>query len=100
VLDGDALASDIDDWVDRWHDSPVDLGDLPSFLGMTWGEYRLWTEQPSSLRFILAAHRTNTDVESVKIVGSLAAAAARANNEAEAAQVVAWLRKTGRIDDA
>jgi hypothetical protein len=99
VLDGNALVADVDDWVDVWHESTVDLGDLHVYLGMTWEEYQLWTEQPTALRFILAAHRAKASVGSVQLVGSLAAAAARAENETEAAQVVEWLRKTGRISE-
>lgn len=99
VLAGDALAVDVDDWVDRWHDSTSDLGTLHDFLGMSWDEYRLWTEQPSSLRFILAARNAKTDVGSVQLVASLAAAAARSTKESDAAGVVLWLRQTGRISE-
>jgi hypothetical protein len=98
VLDGSALAIEIDDWVDAWH-SGNDHLELHEFLGMTWDEYRLWTEKPTSLRFILAAHNAGTDVDSVRLVGTMAAAAARASNEVEAARVVEWLIKTGRIAD-
>ena len=96
VLAGHALPEDIEDYVDAWHDSPVDLGDLPSFLGMTRAEYNLWVEHDPSLRYILAAHLTGSSVEEVRPLAGVVAAAARATDDAEAAGVLAWLHKTGR----
>lgn len=96
VLAGDALLRDVDDWIDSWHDSDSP-NELHEFLGMSWEEYRLWAEQPASLRFILAAHKNDLDVDAVQEVASLAAAAARSTNEPEAVQVIEWLRKTGRL---
>jgi hypothetical protein len=102
-LSGDTLVTDVDDWVDRWHDANgAPYGQpqsLPQFLGMAEEEYALWVERPESLRFILAARKASTSVSAagVEEIAGLAAAAARATNDAEAAGVIAWLRKTGRL---
>jgi hypothetical protein len=60
-LRGDVLVTDVDDWVDRWHDANGTPNgqsqSLPQFLGMADEEYALWVEHPESLRFVLAARR-------------------------------------------
>lgn len=61
LLSGEALAQDVDNFIDTWHDAPdgseVASLSIEEFLGMTADEYRLWVEQPDSLRFIVAAHK-------------------------------------------
>ncbi len=97
ALAGVAGISDIDDYVDSWHDGSSDL-DLHEFLGMTWDEYRLWVERPNTLRYILAAHRNGRTVEEeLNRSASGYALAARAESVNEAESVLTWLRKTGRI---
>ena len=54
VLDGSALFTDIDDYIDRWHEHPG-AESLHEYLGLTWDEYALWVEEPRSLRLIIAA---------------------------------------------
>lgn len=98
-LSGTAILSDVDDWVDRWHDSAGAPGgrsqSLAEFLGLNPEEYALWVERPESLRFILASRKGR--IPQVSGVNELALAA-RAANDAEAIGVMDWLRKTGRID--
>lgn len=102
-LRGDALVTDVDDWVDRWHDTNGapnnEFQSLPQFLGMADTEYALWVECPESLRFVLAARKASAPISiaGVKEIAGLAAAAARATDDAEAAGVIAWLRETGRL---
>jgi hypothetical protein len=105
-LQGDALLLDVDDWVDRWHDASgapngqtESLGD---YLGLTQLEYSTWVERPESLRFAIAAHRGRAAGQSITSdevaeISGVAAAAARAGNDVEAAGVVHWLRQTGRL---
>jgi hypothetical protein len=97
VMSGSALLSDIDDYVETWHESTEDLGPLPAFLGLTDAEYSLWVEQPSALRFIFAGRRAGV---TPKRAGDLStvALAARAKDDAEASSVLQWLVKTGRIE--
>jgi hypothetical protein len=55
-LEGKATLDEIDDFVDRWHESGAD-DSIYKFLGMTWNEYKLWVEDPTSLLSIIDAHR-------------------------------------------
>ncbi len=101
VLAGRALATDIDDWVDAWHDapgaSPVASLSLADYLGMSEQEYSLWVERPESLRFIIAGRKTGNAPETAEMLGGVLAAAARSTDDAEAANVVSWLKQTGRL---
>lgn len=98
-LSGDAIISDVDDWVDRWHDAggapEGHKQSLAEFLGLNPEEYALWVERPESLRFALASRKGR--VAQISGVQELALAA-RAANDTEAVGVMDWLRKTGRID--
>jgi hypothetical protein len=53
-LNGDALADDIDDFVDRWHDGR-DSRTLREAIGLSKDEYDLWVQGPSTLKTILFA---------------------------------------------
>jgi hypothetical protein len=101
VLAGRARASDIEDFVDAWHDAPegsvVAATQLHDYLGLTWDEYRLWVERPESLRFVLAARRAGQPVEAVLRQISIAGAAARSSDPTESAKVLRWLIERGRV---
>ena len=60
VLAGTASAEEVDDWIDRWHDSPCGEDgnqaivdgyhcELHEYLGMPWGEYAEWVAHPESI---------------------------------------------------
>lgn len=55
-LKGDALLSEVDDYIDQWHSSNSDLP-LHSFLGMTKKEYELFVEDEVFLESIVTAHK-------------------------------------------
>lgn len=95
VLEGSALWTDIDDWVDRWHETD-DPGELQDFLGMSWDEYRLWAEQPAALRFIISAREHNEPVEEL-LNAPGHAVAARGLSDEDARVVRRWLKQTGRL---
>lgn len=57
-LRGEVSVSEIEDFIDLWHDSN-DKQTLPEFLGMTDSEYALWVEQPDSLDAIIFARKNN-----------------------------------------
>jgi hypothetical protein len=61
VLAGEVLDPEhaIDDAVARWHDDESESRSLHDALGMTWEEYSLWAEDPSTLPIILYSHRFN-----------------------------------------
>jgi hypothetical protein len=98
-LSGDAFLSDIDDWVQAWHQGTAgqNINDLDEFLGFTEEEGAIWAERPESLRFIVAAHRRNVPLIHVMAEQEDWALAARAGNDQDAKEVVAWLRQTGRL---
>jgi hypothetical protein len=98
VLAGRALWLDADDWVEEWHDlGRADIA-LHDFLGMSWDEYRLWTERPESLRLIIAARETGHPVEELLKDSHEFAIAARGISETDAEAVATWLRDTGRLN--
>jgi len=101
VLSGWARLSEIEVFIERWHalpdDSPGAELEVYEYLGMTWPEYRLWVEQPESLRFIMAARRAKQPVETVLEKTKMAGAAARSREHTEAAKVLRWLAERGRI---
>jgi Trp operon repressor len=71
-ISGDALADQIDDFIDLWHDNKAGQDqELHEFLGMTWDEYSVWATNPSILPFILAAHTDNKTL-SVELATSIA----------------------------
>jgi hypothetical protein len=102
VLAGRAQLSDIEDYIEAWHDAPDDSVEaslqVHEFLGMTWEEYRLWGEQPASLRFVIAARRANQPVTAVLKQTKMAGAAARSPEHVEATKVLQWLADRGRIN--
>jgi len=96
VLLGDALWTEVDDWVDRWHEGEGDM-ELHDFLGMTPDEYTLWVEQPSALRLILGARERGQAFQDVMEQEEEFAFAARNLSSDERDTVVGWLRQTGRL---
>lgn len=102
VLAGTALARDIDDFVDQWHDGPDDSESLAEYLGMTPHEYALWVEKPEALRYIIASRKLRKRPlrGAQQFAGIAAAAAARAGSDTDAQAVLRWLRRTGRLTDS
>jgi hypothetical protein len=103
LLRGEVLMPDIDDFIDSWHDAPDGCPDsamsLAQYLGMTDGEYRLWVEHPSALRFIAAAHQAKQPVEVFLASRDKLALAARASDQSEAQRLVDWLSERGRLPE-
>jgi hypothetical protein len=101
LVRGEVLLEDIDDFVDVWHDAPADSKiasqALEEFLGMTREEYRLWVERPESLRFIAAAHKTNSPVARILASCNEYGLAARASDQGEAKELLQWLIERGRV---
>ncbi|MEU7660859.1 hypothetical protein [Streptomyces lincolnensis] len=98
ALIGVAGIDDVDSYVDAWHDEDDTDLELHEWLGMTWDEYRLWVEKPSTLRYIVAAHRHGRTVSEELIKSSKGLAlAARADSADEVEGVLTWLQKTGRL---
>lgn len=102
VLAGRAKHTEIEDFIESWHDLPEDSPaaslEVYEYLGMTWDEYRLWVERPESLRFTIAARKMKQPVSAVLRQTKIAGAAARSTERVEAAKVLQWLIDRGRIE--
>ncbi len=91
-INGDALLSEIDDYIDLWHDSNTELS-LPEFLGMTKEEYTLFVEDEQYLASIVTAHREKVDIR--LIIRNQLAMVARSDNQAKSERLQKWLKKEG-----
>ncbi len=92
---GEALAEDINDYVELWHESDVDC-EIYEFLGFTKDEYFLWVDNESNLNYILEAKYKNTTVKDLieeYEKGDMIAA----RNVEDLDAFKSWLKKTGRI---
>jgi hypothetical protein len=98
VLDGAALWTDIDDYVQRWHDERPP-NELHEFLGFAPDEYALWVEQPRALRLIIAARERHQPVRELVTPVDEQAFAARGLDEKDVRVVRRWLQQTGRLSD-
>ena len=96
VLAGDALDTDIDNFVDKWQQTE-DERSLASFLGFSESEYALWVEQPASLRIILHSKRYGLDIGHELNWDEAHLLAARSMSEGESDLLIQWLRKQGYI---
>jgi hypothetical protein len=99
-LNGEADLADIDDWVDRWHDTKFEepVPSLDDYLGFTPDEGRLWVEKPASLAAIIVAHKSHIPVEKVllnQVYGDLAADSSVSPEDTN--DVLKWLVKHSRI---
>lgn len=87
-IEGNALMTDVDDYIDMWHESDSNLS-LHDFLGMTEKEYKLFVEDESYLGSIITAHKFDTDIAS--ILKKEYALAARSDDPAKAIKIQKWL---------
>ena len=61
-LSGAARLTDIDGYVERWHQCNSDKS-IHDFLGLTLYEYSLWVENPEILSEIVAARCAGTNID-------------------------------------
>lgn len=97
VLNGTALWTDIESWVQDWHDRNGGGQELHEYLGMTWPEYQLWVERPAALRMIIAAREHELPVEAFVADFDELAVAARGLSRSDVHAVERWLKETGRL---
>lgn len=93
---GDALADDIDDHVDRWHEEMAEQADHPSlgsYLGMTDDEYRVWAKDGTALPRILIARRTGMRIDDYLLQDHQDLRLAARGDPAALATVAAILRR-------
>ena len=88
-INGDALLQDIDDYIDKWHDSEIDEP-LFSYLGMSKKEYALFVEDENYLASIVTAHKEDVDIETImKVHLSIAA---RSDSHSKSQRLESWLK--------
>jgi hypothetical protein len=97
-LQGEVLPDEIDDYVDIWYENESELK-LSEFLGFTDEEYALWVEKPNYLKFILNARRNNQPISNYYDRSKMLQLAARDVNVEDIEELIAWLKRTGRIAD-
>lgn len=95
-LRGEVLATEIDDFIDAWHDGDSDAP-LHTFLGMTRNEYGLWVADPEILPFIIIAHRDKKNIADVLEEAEMnrLPIAARSEGQDKIRELLAWLKRQG-----
>lgn len=91
-INGDALLSEIDDYIDLWHESDTDLS-LHEFLGMTKEEYALFVDDEQYLATIVTARKENGSIK--QIIENQIAMAARSDDHAKSERLQRWLKNEG-----
>lgn len=91
---GELLLDDIDDYVDKWHESDSDQS-LFEYLGMTQQEYILWVHDPDILSFIITSRTQGRSIDDVMNDFHELPMAARADSPEKAKFLMKWLKKTG-----
>ena len=94
-INGDALISEIDDYVDRWHEE-TNNSSLEDFLGMSKKEYSLYLESDEYLPFIIRAHKEGQSI--AKIMSESFSLVARSENAEKSKKIIAWLKREGLWD--
>ena len=97
ALAGEISGLDIDDEIERWHESAGGES-LAAWLGMSDEEYQLFVEQPDALGLILNARRQGRGIR--ELLGDSDDGVALAASGIPAAEVRrnrAWLQRTGRL---
>lgn len=61
-LSGTARLTDIDAYIERWHQCNSDKS-IHDFLGLTMHEYTQWVENPDVLSKIVTARRAGANIE-------------------------------------
>lgn len=95
-LNGEALLSDIDEFVESWHSSETGAS-LHEYLGLSWDEYALWVEKPQVLRFIMYSRKNDVCLAKATSQMEQPSVAARAANHEELAEVFEWLKGKGML---
>ena len=91
VINADAILDEIDDYIEKWHDSDTDCS-VFEYLGMTEEEYFLWVENDFFLKYIISAHEKDIKEEyTSKLV-------AYPSSPEETKKIYNWLKEKGMIE--
>ncbi|MEA4822251.1 MAG: hypothetical protein VB122_08525 [Erysipelotrichales bacterium] len=94
-LDGQADLSDINDFVDAWHEGDDDR-ELNEYLGMSDDEYEMWIKNPTSIRHILYCRRFGESINHSAGTEDELPFAARASSVKELQEIQEWLANRKR----
>ncbi|MGB0879596.1 MAG: hypothetical protein ACPGTO_03425 [Polaribacter sp.] len=64
-INGDALLTEIDNYIDNWHNSDIEIP-IHIFLGMNKKEYALFVKDKTYLATIVTSYRNNQNIDGVK----------------------------------
>ncbi len=97
-LTGEALAEEIDDYIDAWHAAPGGP-QIYAYLGMSQEEYSLWLREPEALPQIAVARRQHRPLTSV-ISSALnkMSTAALSSDAMKVQRLKQWLEMHGKIE--
>jgi hypothetical protein len=94
ALTGEALANQIDDYIDQWHDDPRGLP-LHDYLGMTGEEYGLWLDSPDFLPLIIAGRKLHKPLDAIATDTLQTMRLAGSPDDARKLQLLqAWLQRS------
>ena len=96
ALTGQALNTEIDEYVEQWHKSCT-KETLAEFLGFTPEEYAFWVEKPESLDLILFCRKESCCISEIENEENTYKLAARSQDCGDIQALLAWLKETGRI---
>lgn len=96
VINADAILDEIDDYVEKWHDTDTDIS-IYEFLGMTEEEYLLWVENDFYLKYIVSAHEQNKSISDILEEVYSKKLVARSSSPEEGKKIYAWLKEKGLI---
>jgi hypothetical protein len=91
---GEYLASEIDDFIDRWHEEKPSCT-LRDYLGFDEDEWDVWLMDDSALGQIALARQINVPIREQMYNANRYALAARTDKPVQAEQILAWLQKKG-----
>lgn len=97
VINADAILDEIDDYIQTWHDADTDSS-VYEYLGMTEEEYFLWVENDFYLKYIIAAHERNININELLKEEYTFKLAARSSSPEEAKKIYDWLKEKGMIE--
>jgi hypothetical protein len=96
-LEGKVPLDDIDEFVDRWHETPEGR-ELHDYLGMTQEEYSLWLRVPDALPYIIKARREAKPLTDVVANGCQdLRSAVQTSENSKVARLQEWLKAKGDL---
>lgn len=96
VINADAILDEIDDYVERWHNTDSDVS-IFDYLGMTEEEYLLWVEHDFYLKYIVSAHEQNKNISEILEEAYSTKLVARSSSPEEGKKIYEWLKEKGLI---